>query len=146
MGVPLSSIINVTTRIAAGGTPNQQHGKGLVITTDDSIAAGGPDKIQLFQTLAEAQKIFGSGSALDAATVWFSADPYPKSLYIGRWANVDIPTTLRSSTPADIGVTALSASNASFSINGDDVTVDLSNVSIDTYSEVASVVQSGIQV
>lgn len=144
MAVDISNVIRIDTRVAAAGTPRRDFGVGLLITTDDSIPAGGSGKGRLYASLAAMQEDFDAGDALTAATVWFSADPPPKSLLVGRWASADVATTLRGGTPAGLTDVALNASNAAFDLAGNDVTVDLSPAAIDTYAEIAAAVQSAI--
>ena len=139
-GLPISTFVDISTSIAAGGVLRTEFGTGLLVTTDSAIAAGGPDKAQLFADIAGVNDVFDVGDALDAATVWFSADPPPKSLYIGRWATSDVSTTLRGATPGAIA--AITVSNASFSINGQNVTVNLSAPT--TYAAIATAIQSAI--
>ena len=140
-GLPISTFVDISTSVAAGGVLRTEFGTGLLVTTDDAIAAGGPDKAQLFADTAGVNAVFDAGDALDAATVWFSADPPPKSLYIGRWADNDVPTTLRGSTTHGT-VASLAVANASFSIGGSNVTLNLTTLG--TFAALAGGIQTGI--
>ena len=84
---------------------------------------------------------FDAGEAVDGAAVWFSADPPPKSLYIGRWATTDVATTLRGGSPAVIG--DLSIANATFTVAENNVTANLSAAT--TYAAVATTLQALIR-
>ena len=137
----ISEFFKVTTRILAGGVPRQVFGQGLILTTDDTLAAGGSGKAKKFTSIQDV------GDTLDEATepykaaaAWFAQDPAPQNLYIGRWATEDVATTLRGGTPA--ALTALAAANSTFNLNGTNFTVDLSSAS--TYAEVATAVQTQI--
>lgn len=142
MSLDVRTIVNVTTRIETGGVPRLAFGRGLLVTTDDALPAGGNSKAQLFTALSDVEDKFGiSSDAYEAAAVWFAADPVPQGLYIGRWANVDVDTVLRGSEP-DI-LSALTQADASFRLNGSDVTV---NLSADTsYADVAAGIQTAIR-
>ena len=59
-----------------------------------------------------------------------------------RWAAVDVATSLRGATPG--AVSALAQANASFRLDGEDVTVDLSAAS--TYAAIAAALQDGLTV
>ena len=140
--LPVSTFVDITTSIRAGGVPGLVFGRGLLITTDDSIAAGGSGKAQLFQNISGVVSRFGSGPALTAANVWFSADPKPQGLWIGRWADADISTTLTGGTPAAPG--AFTAANYSFAINGTNVTpINLSTAT--TYAAIAAAIETALR-
>lgn len=140
--VDISTVIDITTEIAAGGAPTRTFGRGLLVTESDRLSAGGDDKLRLFDTLAEAADFFASGSdTLADAAVWFGANPQPQGLYIGRWARTDVATALTGGTPGD--QTSITVNNASFDLNGTTVTADLSGDS--TYTEAAAGIQTAVQ-
>ena len=142
--VEISDLISITTRVAVGGAPLRPFGRGLLLTTGDGIAAGGSGKARLFADVDEVRAAFGPGDVTDAATVWFSADPPPQGLWVGRWANVDVDTTLEGSDPAGFESGPLDAANGSFTINGETVaSIDLS--SADTGAAVATAVQTALR-
>ena len=86
MALDISTFVDITTQVAAGGVPLERFGRGLLITTDDALSAGGSGKVQLYTTLNGFSGDFDAGDAMDAASVWFSADPIPQGLWVGRWA------------------------------------------------------------
>ena len=98
-GLPISTYVKIVTAIAAGGVLRTEFGTGLLITTDDTIAAGGTGKMLAFADIEGGNAVFDAGDVLDAMAVWFSADPKPKSLYVGRWAEDDVATVLAGGTP-----------------------------------------------
>ena len=100
--------------------------------------------MRLFNDINSVGAVFDAGDAMDAATVWFSADPSPQGLYIGRWATTDVATTLHGGTPTEAaGSSPLDAANAAFSLGGNDVTADLSAAA--TYADIATAFQAAIQ-
>ena len=122
MTLPLSTVVDISTDIAAGGALRKDFGRGLVITTDDDIPAGGSKKLDVYGTIADVGKVFPSdGDAYKAAAVWFGADPRPRPLYIGRWADADVASELRGGT-ASSTIGDLQATDGSLRINGTDVT------------------------
>ena len=140
MALDISTFVDITTQVAAGGVPLERFGRGLLITTDDALSAGGPGKVQLYTTLNGFSGDFDAGDAMDAASVWFSADPIPQGLWVGRWAATDVSTSLTGDTPS--AITAFTGSNYSFTLNGTDVTtIDLSAGNI-TYAGVATAIQA----
>ena len=140
--VEISEFFRVTTRIQTGGVATRDFGRGLLLTTDDTLSAGGSGKAKFYSGL-DPVKAEGFGSAVvTAATRWFSYADRPQGLYIGRWAHEDVPTTLRGGPPAATGAAPLNSANASFEINGQRVTVDLSGAN--TYAAIATAVQAGI--
>ena len=93
MALNVSTFVDITTRISAGGVPRGQFGRGLLVTVDDTLAAGGSGKVQVFADNNAVSDTF-DGDVADDAAVWFSADSPPKPLYVGRWANAAVGTTL----------------------------------------------------
>ena len=144
MALDISTFVDITTQVAAGGVPLERFGRGLLITTDDAISAGGSGKVQLYTTLNGFSGDFDAGDAMDAASVWFSADPIPQGLWVGRWADVDADTSLTGDAPGP--VTDFIAANYSFAINGMNVTgIDVSGGAIDTYAEYATAIQTELR-
>ena len=141
MVLDISTFIDISTTISVGGTPRQTFGRGLMLTPDETLSAGGSGKVELFNTLNAVSTRFGSGDVVDGASVWFSADPSPEALYVGRWATANVNTSLTGATPAV--VTAFTAANYSFAINGTNVTpIDLSTPN--TYTAFATAIQTAL--
>ena len=141
MALEQSTIVRITATIAAGGVPRLPFGRGLLITQDEAIAAGGSGKAVLVNSFNEANDLLSAGDALDAARTWFSADPIPQGAWLGRWAEMDVSTSLVGGK--DVGtVTNLAIAGASFRVGGSDVTVDLSGNS--TYAAIATDVAAAI--
>lgn len=143
MALDVSQIVRVTTRIATGGVPRLAFNRGLLLTLDDGLAPSGSGKVRLFTSASDVLDALGAGVAYDAAAIWFAADPQPQGLYIGRWAEMDFDTILRGSTAARVFTTGvLNSANAAFSLNGNDVTVNLSSSS--DGMDVATALQTAI--
>ena len=143
--VDASTFVQVRTSIEAGAVPRLAFGRGLLVTTNARLSAGGQQKARLFNDIASVNAACGAASdAAAAAAVWFSADPQPQGLYLGRWADTDVATTLRGgAAPSAADMGALDAANGTFTLNGNDVTVNLS--AQDTYAAIASAIQTQIQ-
>lgn len=140
----IADFFRVTTQIQTGGLVSRIFGRGLMLTIDDSIAAGGPGKAQFFPDLDALMEVFaGDSQPVAAARRWFSYDPAPQGLYVGRWASVDISTTLRGATPA--AVADLKDAAAAFSIDGHDVSADTSGAGVTTYANIAALLQTALQ-
>ena len=137
--LPISTYVDIATAIAAGGVLRTDFGTGLLITTDPALPAGGDLKSQVFRDRQQAAGLLDAGSALSAATVWFSREG-ARSLNIGRWAETAVATTLDGSTPGSI--TALAITNAAFVVDGAEVTVDLNSAA--TYAALAAAIEAGI--
>ena len=137
----IDQFIQVTTQIVTGGVARRFFGRGLILTTDPLMGAGGVSKVRLFNSISSIRDFFGAtGDVVDAANIWFSASPAPEALHIGRWATTDVPTSLQGGTPA--AISALAISNASFSLNGNDFAVNLSSPT--TFAALASALQTAI--
>ena len=144
--LPTSTFIDISTSIAGGGAVRLPFGRGLLMTTDGTLSAGGSRKAELFSSLNAVVRRFGSsGDVVDGAGVWFSADPQPQGLWIGRWANVDVDTTITSGSAPTVAANAgaFQATDASFTVGGQDVTgVNLSGHT--TYAAIAGAIQTAI--
>ena len=142
MALELGTLIRIDTRITASGVARTTFGMGLLVTRDAALSAGGRGKVRQLNSLAEAEALFAADSAaLAAARVWFAADPPAKSLYIGRWADVDVDTTLTGGDPGTVD--ALKQANASFRLDGNDVTVNLG--AANTYAALAAAIQVALR-
>ena len=142
MAIDVGRVIQINTRTSVGGVPAAEFGLGLLLTTKDAIAAGGSGKVQEFSSHEAVLAAFSGANALAAAATWFSADPPPKALLVGRWASADVPTTLRGGA-APSAVSALAVANATFTVGGNTVTVNLSSAG--TYDAVATAIQTAIR-
>ena len=125
-GLGLEEIIDISTTVQAGGTIRTEFGTGLLITRDNSLSAGGARKALYFRSSAAVKEAINSGAATNSqvehdADVWFGADPAPKALYIGRWADADVNTEIVSGTVAASQADIQAITDGSFSLNGEDV-------------------------
>ena len=143
--VDVSTQVQITARTVAATVASEASRRGLLVTTNDAVlSAAGSGKVRLFDDLAAVTAAFGSAPVVDDATVWFSADPQPQGLYVGRWDAADVETSLRGApATAPPGSGALDAANGTFTLNDIDVGVDLS--SADTYAAVATAIQTAVQ-
>lgn len=135
----ISTFVDVNISIEAGAVPRLAFGRGLLVTTNSRMSAGGSGKVRLFDSAADvAEALGGDSEAAAAAAVWFAADPAAQGLYVGRWAHADVDTSLtgaRVTAAPDSG--ALDVADCSFSLDGVDITgVNLS--AADTYAAIAA--------
>ena len=139
-GLPISTVVDIRATIEAGGVLRQDFGLGLLLTVDDAISAGGEGKIGLYRDLESVTDVFGSGDVADDAAVWFGASPSPKSLYIARWANVDVDTSITGTTPG--AVAAIAVNNATFRVADVDIAVNL--LSQSSYTDIATAINGAL--
>ena len=57
MALDVSTFVDIRTQLAAGGVPRLPFGRGLLITIDSALAAGGSGKAQLFTNIGEANDV-----------------------------------------------------------------------------------------
>ena len=140
----IADFFGVTTTVQSGASATGAFGRGLLLTSADDVPAGGPRKAQLANSSVAAKALTDDADALDAIDVWFGQPQTPEGLYIGRWADADVSTTLRGGTAPTVaaGAGALNAANASFHYDGEDYSVDLSSAA--TYAAVATAIQTAI--
>lgn len=142
--VDLSNFFQVTASIQVGGVTTEEFGRGLMVTTNDRLAASGMNKFRYFTDYEQIVDFFdGTSEVVQNAAEWFAQDPYPQGLYIGRWANENIATTLTGAALASTSSTVLNSlknANSSLRIAGVDVTVDTS--SADSFAAIAASLQN----
>ena len=142
MVLPISRFFKVTSRIEVGGVVTQNFGRGLMLTTDSTLPAGGTGKAKFYTDNDAVRDDFDSDSGpAEAAADWFGFDPYPQGLYIGRWARETVATSLISGAPGSVN--AIAVANATFRVEGADATVDLSGET--TYAGIAAAVQTELR-
>ncbi len=138
----ISEIIRITTDIRGVVSSLEGFGVGLLVTTNDSLSPSGTGKTQSYSSLAEMENVFPAGSApLAAGSAWFSQNPLPLPLAVTRWIASPVNTRLVGGTPGEVA--DIDAANASFTVNGNDITVDLSSAS--SYAEIAAAIQTAIR-
>ena len=59
MALDVSTFVDIRTQIAAGGVPSVDFGRGLLVTIDPAIAAGGSGKAQLFNNMNRSERRIG---------------------------------------------------------------------------------------
>ena len=143
MTIPLSTVVDISTAITAGGTIRKNFGLGLILTTDDSIPAGGSGKAGIYANISAVAEVFDATTdPYKAAAAWFGADPRPQSLYIGRWASSDVSSRVAGGL-ASTTVTDYQSATGTFQINGADITVDTSGDA--DLTAVAATLQTALQ-
>ncbi|MFG1417175.1 DUF3383 domain-containing protein [Xanthobacter sp. V0B-10] len=84
-GLPVTQVVNVTVTISPTAAPTRNFGAGLLIGITDVI-----DVAQRLRSYASLEGVGGDFGVSDpeyaAAAQFFSQDPQPSLLYIGRWA------------------------------------------------------------
>ena len=142
MTIDISTIVSVSQAQAPVSTQRRDIGEGLFLTTDGSVlSASGANKMRRYETMDEVAADFGSTTEpYAAATAWFAQNPPPKALWVARWATSDVVTTL---TGGSHGTVAnLQASDAEFTIDGTNITVDTSGAS--THAAIATAIQAAL--
>ena len=140
----ISDIVRTDTQTRPGGSAFRAQGQGLLITLSGLLAAGGPGKIRQFTNLDAVGRVFPQNTeAYKSAAAWFAQSPFPKALNIARWADGDVSTEMIGGAPSGPDAAPLNANNASFTIDGEDIQVDLSGE--DTHSKIAPVLQNAIR-
>ena len=142
VGLPISTYVQISTSIAAGGVLRTEFGTGLLVTTSAALSASGSGKVERFRDQDTLQAFFADyQDVVDDGAVWFSADPPPKSLYVGRWAPTNVPTVLRGNTPTT-DISQLQISNGAFRAFGVDIITNL--VGESTLTQIAAAIQTSL--
>ena len=147
MAQNIGSIVRVRSEIASSaGSAGRRFGGALLVTTDDTLDAGGPGKVQTYSALTEMEDVFDSASEpYQAGLRYFSQTPFPPPLKVARWAATAQGNRVRGGPHATLS--ALQNANAggrALSVNGTAVTVgDLSGDA--ALSDIAATVQAAIR-
>ena len=72
--VEVSKFFRVTTQLEVGGVVAEEYGRGLLLTTQDDISAGGDERVQYFTDIESVKEVFATPNSpvVDAAEKWFS--------------------------------------------------------------------------
>ena len=125
----IGDIVRITSTIAPLGALRKEFGVSLLLTSDASVlGAGGPSKIRQYGNHRSVASDFGSNTEpYKAAERYFSQEPVPKKLVIGRWAHVNVPTTIKGGEAPSLEAIK-KISDGSLKINSDQFTgIDLSS-------------------
>ncbi|MEX6088860.1 DUF3383 family protein [Raoultella planticola] len=84
-GLPLSRVANVTVTLSARAAQGRNFGSMLLL--GDSTVIPISDRIRLYSSADDIGDDFGVDSQeYAAAVIWFSQQPQPTQIYVGRWA------------------------------------------------------------
>ena len=144
----VSEIIRITSRIVPRGELRKTFGVTLFVTTDDNnvLDAAGPGRIRTYSSLAA---LATDGFPTDsepylAARTYFSQEPFPKSLIVGRWAKANVPSRL---VGGKLSITAPNAAmknaTATFVLRGEDHSIN--SASITTFTAYATALQAEVR-
>lgn len=93
-GLAVSDVVNVTVTISPTAAATRNFGAGLVIGATDVIDVG--ERIRSYSDMDDVAADFGSTDPeYIGATRFFSQDPQPSLVYIGRWGQTATHGTLR---------------------------------------------------
>ncbi len=93
-GLAVSDVVNVTVTISPIAAATRNFGAGLIIGTTDVIDVG--ERIRSYSDMDDVAADFGSTDPeYIGATRFFSQDPQPSLVYIGRWGQTATHGTLR---------------------------------------------------
>ena len=146
MALPANSIVTINTAVASSGVVRREFGRGLLVTTDDALAAAGAGRVQVYADLASFRADFGStGDAYTEAAAWFGQNPFPRNLVVVRWRNTDVDTVLRGGAATTTVATYTAISDGSFRLGAEDFDgLDLSGVT-QTLAAIATALQTEIR-
>lgn len=92
-GLPVSRYVPVSVSLTSPVLVAQSINTLLVITSDTVIDAG--ERMRTYEGLSAVARSFGTDSeAYRAADIWFSQDPRPHNIMIGRWIKEPSPASL----------------------------------------------------
>lgn len=139
-GLGIEEVIDISTTVQAGGTIRSEFGTGLLMVTDDAIPAGGSRKITRFAQQSAVAALFGNGRVASDSAVWFGADPKPRALYIGRWAQAAVNTRLVSGPVTATQPTIKAITDGSYRLKStDDTGITFAGVGDgDSFTEIAA--------
>ena len=92
--LPISRLINVTVTLTPAGAQAQSLSNMLVLSVTSTIDQ--VERMRVYTSLAGVVTDFGTtGFTYNAAQLWFSQNPQPKQLLVGRWCRTQSSGGLR---------------------------------------------------
>ena len=99
MTLGIQDIVEVRAEIRPRDAGGREFGRTLLLTTDPTLDAGA-GRVGVFASMDEVARTFTpSSGSYQAAQVYFSQVPYPRSLVIGRWINTREAARLTGGSP-----------------------------------------------
>ena len=99
MTLGIQDIVEVRAEIMPRDAGGREFGRTLLLTTDPTLDAGA-GRVGVFASMDEVARTFTpSSGSYQAAQVYFSQVPYPRSLVIGRWINTREAARLTGGSP-----------------------------------------------
>lgn len=148
-GLAVSDVVNVTVSISPIAAATRNFGAGLLIGSTDVIDVG--ERIRSYADMDDVGGDFGTTDPeYIAASRFFSQDPQPALLYIGRWAESATRGTLRGGvlTAAQQLMSAWTGITAgAFRIDIDGTTKSVSGLNFSTAANlpaVAAIIDAGL--
>jgi len=84
-GLSVSDVVNVDVSISPLAAGYRNFGTLLAVTPEDVIDVG--ERVRFYANVDEVIEEFGgTGPAYEVAVLYFSQQPRPNALYVGRWA------------------------------------------------------------
>lgn len=149
-GLNVSDVINVTVNLSPTAAVFENFGAFLAIGSSNVISTG--ERIREYTSLTGVEEDFGSvAPEYLAADLFFSQNPQPSFMYVGRWAQTATPGELDGGvlSPTQQLITNFTAvSSGSMFIYIDNVAISLTGVSFTTalnLNGVASLLQTALQ-
>lgn len=148
-GLAVSDVVNVTVTISPTAAATRNFGAGLIIGATDVIDVG--ERIRSYANMDDVAADFGSTDPeYLGAERFFSQDPQPALVYVGRWAQTASHGTLRSgvlTASEQLSTAWTSITDGAFKIDIDGTTKSVSGLNFSAISNmpaVAAIVNAGL--
>lgn len=129
----VSDIVRFEVSLARGAAVQADFGRSMLLLDDDALSisldgvldGGGRNKVRTYSSLSALGADFRSFEGVyTLAQRYFSQDPYPKPLLVGRRNVALVQTSIRGGAPGPAA--GWQAADATFTLDGNAVTADLS--------------------
>ena len=148
MAGQLSDAVRVTARILPTGAVRREFGNTLFL---DYVTAAVTDRepsallrgVTAHPDLASVTAAGHPQSVVDAATIYFQQEPFPKALLVGSVVAELQEAYVLGGVPAAVSVIEALGDNVTLSLDGYGFTADFDSVS--TYAAIAAALQTGIR-
>lgn len=148
-GLAVSDVVNVSVTISPIAAATRNFGAGLLVGATDVIDTG--ERIRSYADMDDVGGDFGSTDPeYIAATRFFSQEPTPSLLYIGRWAQAATHGTLRGgvlNATEQLMSAWTSITTGAFDIDVDGATVSVSGLNFSSAANlpaVAAIIDAGL--
>ncbi|MBO0737217.1 MAG: DUF3383 domain-containing protein [Alphaproteobacteria bacterium] len=139
-GLPVSRYVSTAVSLTTPAVEAPAINTGLLIGSSTAIDAG--ERMRRFANISEVQHTFGSDSPeYNGALIWFSQNPRPDHLMVGRWIQAPAPASLIGGNSERRIAEWQAITNGSFAVTIGGTSSNVTNLNFATVSNLNAVAE-----